>query len=117
MPDPDSLQSAPCTKIESISSISMYYVQLLAPSEPVVEMQLVSTAVGSRDILKTNPVRIHLKEGAVPYAVHTARRDPLPLLPKVQKELERMGEHNVIEKVTQPTDCCAPMMPVMKQAQ
>lgn len=55
-----------------------------------------------------------MKEGAVPYAIHTARRVPLPFLPKVQKELERMEEHGVIEKVTQPTDWCAPMVPVMK---
>ena len=64
--------------------------------------------------MKTEPVKIHLKDGAVPYAVHTARRVPLPLLPKVKIELQRMEEQGVIEKVTQPTDWCAPMVPVMK---
>lgn len=80
----------------------------------VKRAQQVRTAVGLQDTLKTDPVRIHLKEGAVPYAVHTARRVPLPLLPKVQKELHRMEGHGVIKKVTQPTDWCAPMVSVMK---
>lgn len=64
--------------------------------------------------MKTEPVKIHLRDDAVPNAVHTARRVPLPLLPKVQAELQRMEEHGVIVKVTQPTEWCAPMVPVLK---
>lgn len=52
----------------------------------VKRVQQVRTAVGLWDTLKTDPVRSHLKE-----------------------------EHGVIEKVTQPTDWCAPMVPVMKR--
>uniref|UniRef100_A0AAV2JBC5 Reverse transcriptase RNase H-like domain-containing protein n=1 Tax=Knipowitschia caucasica TaxID=637954 RepID=A0AAV2JBC5_KNICA len=64
--------------------------------------------------MKTDPVKIHLRDDAVPHAVHTARRVPLPLLSKVQAELQRMEEHGVIVKVTQPTEWCAPMVPVLK---
>lgn len=64
--------------------------------------------------MRTKPVKINLKENVESYAVHTARRGPLPLLPKVKAELQRMEENGVIEKITQPMDWCAPMVPVMK---
>ena len=92
----------------------------LLDRDTAVEMGLVKrieqirTVTGQQDTLKTEPVKIHLKDGASPYDVHTARRVPIPLLPKVQMELQRMEEQGVIEKVTQPTDWCAPMVPVMK---
>lgn len=35
-------------------------------------------------LLKTAPVKIKLKEGAVPYSVTIARRASVPLLPKVK---------------------------------
>ncbi len=85
-------------------------VNNLLGRETAIEMGLVkrveqvSTARGHAETLKTDPVKIHLKEGAVPYAVHSARRVPIPLLSKVQAELQRMKEHRVIERVTQPTD-------------
>lgn len=44
-------------------------------------------AYGEHGTLKTEPVRIQLKDNAHPYAVHTARRVPLPMLQKVQEEL------------------------------
>ena len=56
-----------------------------------------------------------LRDDATPYSISTARRIPLPLLPKVEQELERMEENGVIERITEPTDWCAPMVPVMKK--
>lgn len=47
-----------------------------------------------------------VKKCALPYAVQTARRVPLPLLPEVKAELQRMEEQGVVERVTQPTDWC-----------
>ena len=35
-------------------------------------------------------------------------------LPKGKEELERMLEAGIIEEVTEPTECCAPMVPVFK---
>lgn len=41
-------------------------------------------------LLKCKPVKIVLKDSAVPYSVSTARRVPISLLPKVKVELQRM---------------------------
>ena len=65
-------------------------------------------------MLNTEPVRITLQEDARPYAVHAARRIPLPLIPLVKRELRRMENEGVIEKITQPTEWCAAMVPVLK---
>ncbi|XP_063063818.1 uncharacterized protein K02A2.6-like [Engraulis encrasicolus] len=73
-------------------------------------------AFGEHGTLKTDPVRIQLKENAQPYATHTARRVPIPMLQKVKEELERMEGNGIIERVTQPTDWCAPMVPVLKSS-
>ena len=60
------------------------------------------------------PVTIHLREDAQPYSVHCARRVALPLLPAGKKELERMVKSEIIEPVTEPSDWCAPIVPVVK---
>uniref|UniRef100_A0AAV2MKI3 ribonuclease H n=1 Tax=Knipowitschia caucasica TaxID=637954 RepID=A0AAV2MKI3_KNICA len=80
----------------------------------VKRVQQVKAAAVHQGTMKTDPVKIHLRDDAVPHAVHTARRVPLPRLSKVQAELQRMEEHGVIVKVTQPTEWCAPMVPVLK---
>jgi len=56
-----------------------------------------------------------LRDDATPYSISTARRISLPLLSKVEQELQRMEENGVIERITDPTDWCAPMVPVMKK--
>ncbi|CAL9697628.1 unnamed protein product [Knipowitschia caucasica] len=83
----------------------------------VKRVQQVKAAAVHQGTMKTDPVKIHLRDDAVPHAVHTARRVPLPLLSKVQAELQRMEEHGVIVKVTQPTEWCAPMVPVLKPSE
>ena len=76
------------------------------------ESQSVNESVG---LLKGDPVQIKLVEGARSYCVSTARRVPIPLLPKVKKELSRMENLDVIETITEPTEWCAPMVPVIKK--
>ena len=64
----------------------------------------VHTAFSEHGTLKSEPVKILLRDHAGPYTVHTARHVPLPLLQKVKEELKRMEENEVIEPVTEPTD-------------
>lgn len=45
---------------------------------------------GSVGLLKCVPLKIVLNDTAEPYSVNVTRRVPIPLLPKVEKELERM---------------------------
>lgn len=67
-------------------------------------------------LLKVKPVKIRLREDAVPYSLNAARRVSAPLLPKVKAELERMLRCNVIEEIKEPTEWCAPMVPVVKKS-
>ncbi|XP_064595725.1 uncharacterized protein K02A2.6-like [Liolophura sinensis] len=69
---------------------------------------------GDIGLMRCDPVKIKLKENVTPYAIHTARRIPIPLLQKVEVELKRMEQSGVITKVAEPTDWCAPMVPVVK---
>ena len=57
---------------------------------------------------------ISLQDGAKPFSLSTPRRVPLPLMPKVKLELQRMEELGVIKKVEQPTDWCAGIVVVPK---
>ena len=66
--------------------------------------------------LNTDPVKIVLKEDAQPFAVVVARRVPIPILPKVKEELDRLLASGVIRKMTKPTIWCAPMVPVVKKS-
>ena len=57
---------------------------------------------------------IKLKEDAVPFALTTPRRVPIPLLPKVKEELLRMEKMGVITRIEEATDWCAGMVVVPK---
>ena len=64
--------------------------------------------------VKCEPLKIKLKSDARPYNVTTARRIPILLLGKVEKELKRMKDNGVIEEVTEPTEWVSPIVPVLK---
>ena len=66
--------------------------------------------------LGTMPDTYHitLKDDATPFAINAPRRISLPLFPKVEAELTRLEKLNVIRKVDEPTDWCAPIVPVLK---
>lgn len=64
--------------------------------------------------MDTEPVKIVLKDGAVPYCVTTARRVPFPMMDAVKCEPQRMLKSEVIREVTEHTDWCAPMVLVPK---
>ena len=64
--------------------------------------------------VQCKPVKILLNENAEPYVQTTSRRIPIPQLPKVEEELKRMEKAGVIERITEPTEWCAPIVPVAK---
>ena len=65
--------------------------------------------------MKTSPVKIHLRDDVKPVCLSTARRIPFPLMDKVKAELERMRNTGVIVPVTEPTEWCSAMVPVVKK--
>ena len=65
--------------------------------------------------IKCNPVSIKLRKDAEPYSLPTARRVSIPLFDKVKAELQRKENAGVIEAVTEATDRCAPMVPVLNK--
>ena len=67
-------------------------------------------------LLKCVPVKISLKADAVPYSVATTRRVPIHLRAKVEGELKRMVEAGIVTEVTEATEWCAPMVPVVKKS-
>ena len=58
--------------------------------------------------------KIELEEGSKPYSVSTPRRVPIPLLPRVKEELQRMENLGVISKIDQPNNWCSGMVVVPK---
>ncbi|UYV84440.1 hypothetical protein LAZ67_X002171, partial [Cordylochernes scorpioides] len=46
-----------------------------------------------------NPYEIKLKPGAKPYAVHTPRRLPIPLLEKLKTRLEELDKDDILTKI------------------
>ena len=62
----------------------------------------------------SRPYHIQMKEGAKPFALTAPRRVPVPLLPRVKAELERMRQLGVIVPVREPTNWCSGMMVVPK---
>ena len=63
---------------------------------------------------ETQPVTLQVKEDAKPYAIATARTVPIPMRKAVEETLQKMEQQDIITKVTQPTEWCAPMVPVPK---
>ena len=55
-----------------------------------------------------------MKEGVKPFALTALWRMPVPLLPRVKAELERMRQLGVTVPVREPTDWCSGMMVVPK---
>lgn len=70
---------------------------------------------GDIGLLNCEPVKIELKSDTTPYSLASPRRIPFPLLPKVEQELKRMLSLGIISEVTEPTEWCAPMVPVVKK--
>ena len=75
----------------------------------------ISKVFGSTGLVKTKPVKIKLMESAKPYNIVTSRRIPFPLADAIKEELGRMEQNGIIQKTTEPTDWCSPMVPIRKK--
>ena len=62
--------------------------------------------------MKMSSVKVYLKDGFMPVCLPTARHVPRD---KVKAELDQMVESGVIIPVTEPTDWCSAMVPVVKK--
>ncbi len=90
-------------RVETISAI---------PDSIRVQYPTLFTGIGCM----AEPYEIRIKPDATPHAIHSPRRIPLPLMPKVKAELEKMEKEGIIERVDKPTDWCAPMVVVPKRS-
>lgn len=70
---------------------------------------------GKVKAMKGEKYAIHLKPGAVPFAVIHPRTVALPLLPGLKAELELYSENGLIAPQTKPTDWCQPIVVVPKR--
>ncbi|KAL8599835.1 hypothetical protein ACOMHN_038408 [Nucella lapillus] len=59
---------------------------------------------------------VTLKDDAQPFCQTVPRRVPIPLLKKVEAQLNKMVDIDVIERVDTPTDWCAPIVVVPKSS-
>ncbi|XP_076068309.1 uncharacterized protein LOC143040770 isoform X3 [Oratosquilla oratoria] len=62
-----------------------------------------------------SPMRIHLKDNAVPFAIHTPRQIPLAFRDHVKDELESMVSQGIIRPAgDEPSEWCHPLIAVAK---
>ncbi|XP_068224072.1 uncharacterized protein [Palaemon carinicauda] len=63
------------------------------------------------------PMRIHLKDGAVPFAVHTPRQIPFAFRDQVKEELASMVTQGIIKPAgNEPSEWCHPLVIVAKDS-
>lgn len=73
------------------------------------------SSLDTEGCINEDPMKIVLKKDASLYCVTTARRVLFPILPKVKDELNRQENEGIIEKVTESTNCCVAILPVIKR--
>ena len=66
-------------------------------------------------LTKMMPLKIHLRDNAVPHSMYITRRGSFPLMGAVKGELDRMVQNKIIQPIAEPTDWYAPMVPVIKK--
>ena len=62
----------------------------------------------------TEPVKLCLKENAIPFAIHASRNIPFKLMEPVKIALNDMVQKDIIEVITSHTDWASAVVPVLK---
>ena len=65
--------------------------------------------------MKGKPMKILLRDEAVPVALTAPKSIPFAWKEKIKKQLDQMLQDKIIAEVTEPTDWCHPMRPVPKK--
>ena len=67
--------------------------------------------------MKGPPMKIHLKDGAVPFAIHTPRQIPFAFHNQVKEELDSMVAQGIIKPTgDEPSEWCHPLIVVPKNS-
>src|SRR5277367_2962491 len=74
------------------------------------EFQSLFTGLGEL----TEPYTIRLKTDAIPHAISTPRRVPIPLMKPLKELLDRMVADGIAVFIDDPTDWCSPIVIVLK---
>lgn len=65
--------------------------------------------------MKDTPMRIHLQDGAKPFAIYTPRQIPLAFQDQVKKELDSMVKQGIIKPAgDKPSKWCHPLVAIAK---
>lgn len=111
----DALLGRPAIKsldiLPSLLEVTASTSKVSDPANILCHYPNLATGLG---LLKTE-YRIILLPDAKPSAITYPRRVPLPMLPSVKRELERMENLGVIRKVDEATEWCAPMVVAKKR--
>ena len=62
----------------------------------------------------TEPVNLHVKADAASHAIYCARNVAFGIRDKVKEALDKQVRDDIIEPVTEPTEWCSAMVPVIK---
>ena len=85
-------------------------LQVVSYVEPIQASQVFTMFPNLFNSLGKFEGSIKLRNDAKPYTLQVPRRVALPLLPKVEAELQRMEALLVISKIEEPTEWCSPMV-------
>ena len=113
------LKSSTSTGVRSCLSFQAY--RLLKPNSSSCKDVLVSKEDLSTASLKpmARPsMRIHLKDNAVPFVIHTPRQTPFAFRDQVKEELDSMVAQGIIKPTgDEPSDWCHPLIVVPKDVE
>ncbi|XP_056138883.1 general transcription factor II-I repeat domain-containing protein 2-like [Lampris incognitus] len=84
-------------------------------ANPFMDVDISEISGQIAELFRVDPVEMEIEHQGVQPAQDTARC-PIPVMKPVKEELERMEGNGIVEKVSEPMECCAPVVPVPKRS-